>query len=61
MRMYNHDYGVINDSLRKALRHVEQCTCVFESDRDAIEEVIQLAEGVLFHLTKLEFIEDDTE
>jgi hypothetical protein len=57
--MYNHDYGVINDSLRKALRHAEKCTFVFESDREAIEEVIQLAEGVLYHLVNLDFVEDD--
>lgn len=59
MRMYNYDYGVINEGLRSALRHSEKCTCAYESDREAIEELIQLAEGVLYSLTKLEFVSDE--
>lgn len=57
--MYNYDFDVVYQGLSQSLRHVEKCLCTHESNREAVEELIQMAEGVLHNLMKLEFVDGD--
>lgn len=57
--MYNYDFDVIYQGLSQSIRHTEKCSYTHESNREAVEELIQMAEGVLYNLMKLEFVEGD--
>jgi hypothetical protein len=57
--MYNHDFDVVYQGLSQSVRHTEKCTHTHESNREAVEELIQMAEGVLHSLNKLEFLDRD--
>lgn len=57
--MYNYDFDVVYQGLSQSIRHTEKCTHTHESNREAIEELIQMAEGVLHNLIKIEFREGD--
>jgi len=59
--MTNYDHSVIYEGIASALRHAEKISTIrgTDSGKEAIEELIHMAEGLLYELTKIEVKEDE--
>ena len=54
-RMCNHDFDVVYQGISQSIRHTEKYSYILETDRETVEELIEMAEVLLKNLQGLDF------
>lgn len=60
-RMCNYDYDVVYQGLSQSIRHTSKCSYAYSENKEAIAELIQMAETVIKNLSQIEFIDMEDE